>query len=930
MNGDSARARRDAATDYVRQARQHNGMFILVSGLPGSGKSHLLRQLSERSAGGRDSRHYAAADEFERYVPYSFVERILSSGFPSTPRFEASVPAIDVARVLISALADPPRGTLRTVLIDDAQWIDDESARALRFVTPRVVQRGVLLAVATRPPFEKDAWVTALRDSAEANALHAHHRIDPLSAGDIRALALERFGTGISLAAAEAVREASSGTFLGVKTLFDGVTASEVRDLHFAWRLPIRAAHLPESPYLAGYATLPEAAKLAAGLASIAHRELPMTELAQAAAVLGEPIDVPSAVRAGVLVESGFGATVAVAHSLIASAIDGALDDATRKQLHRSLAAVTGARASVVHALHGAEAWDASLAHRVDEYVTDAAARGRVPDASELLRGALELTTGRERERLIVDLALLHLRDNSGYAVLDLAAEIEALPPSAVRDCLVSVLRVYRFDADGARTGIQKLLSRQTDDPDTVTIQSYLMFMSGILTMRSAGAHFPEEQLELGRRFWREAPSDPAELNDNRLAWMVAPREYEVILDGYSLVGLHLDYRMDEVRDRLPGAIERALALPDSGLKIDAIVPLAGAAVALGDVEGAWSLAATGMGILEKLTIPAMSSGTIRLIHAHTLALRGRTAEAGTLISNARELAYDFLDVETRFSFAAMHAWTLALTGKPGGENALQEARRFEGIPWEAYASDIVVMAECELARVAHDPAAVIAATEDDRVGRLRNTQRGFLTFRAHALLDLERFDEAEELIDWLGAERGIRWQETWGTLTALRARLADARGDRAVAERLHREAAAESETLSPLYAALAIDDYGKFLARHGREDEAVPVFERAVRLIKRTGTFGQLPGVSTHLTAITDRGRHERVERVRSLTAREREVARLVAANESNAGVASTLFISNATARFHVSNVLRKLQVDRRTEVGTIMASVDEPTGAR
>src|SRR5699024_2896541 len=137
----------------------------------------------------------------------------------------------------------------------------------------------------------------------------------------------------------------------------------------------------------------------------------------------------------------------------------------------------------------------------------------------------------------------------------------------------------------------------------------------------------------------------------------------------------------------------------------------------------------------------------------------------------------------------------------------------------EAYASDIVVMADCAIARVAEDPAAVVAATEPERVERLRNTQRGFLTFRAHALIDLGQLDEAERLIDWLADERGIRWQEYCGTLSALRARLADARGDDAAAEALYRESMTDDGTVSPVYAALAMDDYGTFLTRRGREE---------------------------------------------------------------------------------------------------------------
>ena len=57
------------------------------------------------------------------------------------------------------------------------------------------------------------------------------------------------------------------------------------------------------------------------------------------------------------------------------------------------------------------------------------------------------------------------------------------------------------------------------------------------------------------------------------------------------------------------------------------------------------------------------------------------------------------------------------------------------------------------------------------------------------------------------------------------------------------------------------------------------------------------------------------RAEPQQQLTDREVEVLRLLASGLSNSKIGETLFISATTAKFHVSNIMRKLEVSRRAE---------------
>jgi RNA polymerase sigma factor (sigma-70 family) len=56
-------------------------------------------------------------------------------------------------------------------------------------------------------------------------------------------------------------------------------------------------------------------------------------------------------------------------------------------------------------------------------------------------------------------------------------------------------------------------------------------------------------------------------------------------------------------------------------------------------------------------------------------------------------------------------------------------------------------------------------------------------------------------------------------------------------------------------------------------------------------------------------------------LTPRERDILRLLAQGKSNKEIAQTLFLSEKTVRNYVSNILRKLEVNSRTEAALLAA---------
>ena len=97
-----------------------------------------------------------------------------------------------------------------------------------------------------------------------------------------------------------------------------------------------------------------------------------------------------------------------------------------------------------------------------------------------------------------------------------------------------------------------------------------------------------------------------------------------------------------------------------------------------------------------------------------------------------------------------------------------------------------------------------------------------------------------------------------------------------------------------------------------------------AVRLVA-AGEAMLSPSVTrtllSHLddTGVSDR-RRTATQRLATLTDREREVAAAVGSGASNAEVASSLFMSEATVKAHVSRLLSKLDVANRVHIAIVV----------
>ena len=914
--------RRQFATDALRRAQAQDGMTLLIEGLAGMGKTYLLRELVDAvNQEGNWQVMVARADEIESGEPYSFIERLVASSLIPDWHFvpDAQTNPVSVARECIRRLVTDAEPRDRVIVIDDAHWIDVESQRVLRYLIPRITRRKILLAIGIRTPHEPDSFGEFLTRLVTDSPLDELYQVEPLTPQEVVSLTLDRVGVAISLYTAQGLIDVAGGSFLGMDSMLAALTSAEIAQLHLAWDAPVRVPIGDTDPLLHQFKQLSPDAQRTCELVCLAGHELTREDLAAAAQLLGEPVALDEAIRREVLFESRFSATITSRHALLSQAVSDKVTAERSRAVFAALAVVTTGYRSLHHTLLGAEQWDEDLREQVNAFVHTAVEKGNFNLASDLLRAALGLASQPDsRMELIESLVLLHIRTKTGYLVLDLLDEVEQFSPSVLHEFMYIVGSAHKVGQAILMERAQRLLATPTDDPDERAIIAFFAFMAVILTMRTMDRNMVSPLIENAKILIQRGPSDINELSDHRLGWMVDKEAFLLVLDCYLMVQNQIVAKMDEVTRVIPNLTRRIKELPDNPLKVDALVAVAGAQLALGHVKEGQALAQQGVELLERVDEPWAGS-TVRLILADTFVLQGRFTQATDLMELAEQVTYRSLDVETRSTWAALRVIIAAITNPEEATAHVEQARRIQEITWEAYGPDFSLLADCELARVQGDYAAVLRTSSSDRAKRVANSRHGFLTYRAHALIETAQFDEAALLIAQLAEWRGTRWQEYWGSLDWLRARLAQGTGDDQTAQWYY-EAAIENQDF-PLPLGLTLADFGNFLILSGDAERGAQMLHSSIQVLEGIGAEGYLPKIrQAVLVKPGEQLGHDREKALSTLTNRERQITEHLAKGRSNNQIAESLVVSVTTVRSHVSNVLRKLQLSSRGEIARLL----------
>ena len=337
---------------------------VCVEGEAGAGKSTLLSRFLGSLADAVVLT--VGGDEAETVLSYGVLDQLQ----PGTLTEPGTDPMAAGARLL--GLLDRLQAGGRVVVlaIDDLQWADRPSMRAVLFALRRLRADKVLVVVSTRAGWMADpGWARFVGGDARVTRI----RLGGLSPGDLTELASELGLGALSQRGASRLAAHTEGNALYCRALLEEIG---IAGLSAAGDRGLPAPRDLSAVILARMAALPATTQSFLAAASVLGQHAPIAAIVSVAQLPDARDDVDAAVAAGLLAEGAPEPELAFAHPLYRAAIYADLSPTSRRELHARAAAVVAGRARLAHRAAASVGPDEALAAELAASAQAAAAAG--------------------------------------------------------------------------------------------------------------------------------------------------------------------------------------------------------------------------------------------------------------------------------------------------------------------------------------------------------------------------------------------------------------------------------------------------------------------------------------------------------------------------------------------------------------------------
>jgi len=880
---------------------------LVIRGEAGIGKSVLLDYAADQAAGHCVTR--ATGVESEMELAYAglqqlcgrFLGRLNALPVPQREALKvafglATGPPPDdflVAMATLSLFADAVDEGPVVCLVDDAQWLDRVSARALGFVGRRLDMEGVALVVAVREPsLSLGTEFSGIPELVLGGLddVHARKLLDSVIMGPID----ERVRSRI-------IAE-THGNPLALLELPKAWTAAEMAEGLWAPDADSLRGRF-EQGFARRLESLPDDAVLLLLLAAAEPLGDP-TLLWAAADRLGIGRLPAAAAQTSGLID--FSPRVRFRHPLVRSVVYRSALEQDRKAVHAALADVTDPDLDPDRrAWHRAEATsgvDEQVASELERRAEQARARGGRAAAAAFSERAASLTSdpALRADRLLAA-AIGKYSAGALEESLALLGAVAAGPPSDLRTAEAEALR-GRIAFDQRRTGdAARVLFHAAEllrplNPRRARRTDLDAFFAALL---SSGPNSSSNELDVARaaqtaRFTIES-GQPLDILHEALAARFSK--------GFVAAEPVLRHALDAVRD-MPtdtrdewewlagnrGAgliavelwdIDSAVALATRHVKLSrragalvllqyALNYLGSTCLLTGDLDGARQTIDE-----DRLISQAIGGTPVGYIEPWYLALRGREAHATRTIDHLVRGAATY-----------------------GHGRMLDRASFYRGVLYNG------------LGRPKEALEFLAPVFARDVVGYYAF----FIPELAEAAARADNRPILEAVVAWL-AERAALTPTEW--FLGIDARVRALASDSAAADALHRESLdrlSRTRLRSEIGRGRLL--YGEWLRRHGRRVDARRQLQAAYDTLTTMGLDGFADRARLELlaTGATVRPRADRAPS--SLTAQESMIARLAGDGLSNIEIGQRLFLSPRTIEWHLSRIFSKLGIASRREL--------------